>query len=124
MTWSPGPGNDQSGATPAGNGVSGSGTEADFIGKQTEANSVAGARQVPSRLIPVPEELDSGEAALIAGPFSPFWNLAPGDAATWKSIQQDRAAAIAPALAALRLHNGTGKLRRRERLSLVVEKAR
>ena len=67
-----------------------------------DGNSVAGARRVPAKVIPLPGELDPAERALIAGPYSPFWNLAPEDAAAWRAIQQDRAKACAPLLASLR----------------------
>lgn len=66
----------------------------------------AGLRRVPSRDIPVPLGLDAAETALIAGPYSPFWNLAPADAAAWQEIQQARAVASAPVLASLRARFG------------------
>ncbi len=67
-----------------------------------EANRTAGPRQVPSRVIPVPAGLDAADAALIAAPYSPFWNLAPPDAAAWHEFQRDWASNVVPALAAIR----------------------
>ena len=57
-------------------------------------------------MVPVPAGLDPVETALIAGPYSPFWNLAPSDAADWSAIQQGRAENMAAALASIRAKLG------------------
>jgi len=93
-------------AAPAENGVTGSGGEAYHVKAPADAERVAGPRRVPERTIPVPAGLDDTETTLIAAPYSPFWNLAPADAVAWQAIQQERAEASVPALAALRTRLG------------------
>ena len=53
---------------------------------QSKANSKAGQRAAPARLIPVPEDLDTATAALVGAPYSRFWNLNPPYYAAWRAI--------------------------------------
>ncbi len=68
-------------------------------GQQTEANSKAGQRAEPARLIPVPEDIDAATAALVGAPYSTFWNLNPPDDAAWRAIVRRAAEATVPRLA-------------------------
>ena len=68
-------------------------------GQQTEANSKAGQRAEPARLIPVPGDLDPATAALVEAPYSSFWNLNPRDDAAWRAIVTRAAEATVPRLA-------------------------
>ena len=67
--------------------------------QQKEANSKAGPRITPARLVPVPEDLDSATAALVGAPYSTFWNLNPPDDAAWRAIVTRAAQATIPRLA-------------------------
>ena len=53
---------------------------------QGALNSKPGARTVPARVIPVPAGLDAATSALVAAPYSPFWNLDASNAAGWQAI--------------------------------------
>lgn len=73
-----------------------------FAALQSERNRTAGPRRVPGREIAVPAGLDPSDAALVAGPYSPAWNIAPADAAAWRDIQRATAERMAPTLASIR----------------------
>lgn len=66
------------------------------------ANSKPGARTVPGRVIPVPSTVDPVTAALIAGPYSAYWNLSPPTDAAWRAMLNKAAAAALPNLAKMR----------------------
>ena len=54
--------------------------------KQREANNKVGPRTVPIRVIPVPDYFDPATAALVAAPYSTFWDLNPPNDAAWRAI--------------------------------------
>jgi acetyl esterase/lipase len=69
---------------------------------QGQLNSKPGPRTVPARTIPVPADLDAATSALVAAPYSPFWNLdAPNDAG-WQAIIDHANKATQPFTAKLR----------------------
>lgn len=71
--------------------------------KQSVANAGAGPREVPRRAVPVPTEGATPEAqALIAAPYSPFWNAAGTTLEEWRAFKAQSDAATEPLLAALR----------------------
>ena len=74
----------------------------DIDAVQAEANRTAGPRSVPSRVVPVPSNLDAADAALVAAPYAPSWNLAPPDEAAWREIQRGAADGMVPRLAEIR----------------------
>jgi len=71
----------------------------DLAAAQTETNSRPGPRQAPARSFPVPkEDVSPQQQAVIAGPYVPYWNADPKNAAEWRDFV---AKAAAPTLAAL-----------------------
>ena len=70
------------------------------------ANRIAGPREVPSKVVPVPAGLDAADAALIAAPYAPFWNAAPVDHDAWRAFQRSLADRMLPTLAATRTRLG------------------
>ncbi len=68
-------------------------------GKQSEANRKPGPRTVPARVIPVPGYLEPATAALVAGPYSTFWDLNPPNDSAWRAIVARAADATVPRLA-------------------------
>ena len=63
------------------------------------SNRQPGPRSVPMRAIPVPDDLDAASAALVAAPYSSFWNLHPPDDDGWRAIVKRAAEAAVPRLA-------------------------
>ncbi|MGO9454149.1 MAG: alpha/beta hydrolase fold domain-containing protein [Candidatus Binataceae bacterium] len=74
----------------------------DFAARQAAvgaANSKPGPRTVPAKVIPVPSDLDAATAALVAAPYSQFWNLNAPDDAGWRAIVKQFGDAALPELA-------------------------
>lgn len=69
---------------------------------QAQLNATEGGRQVPGRMIPVPGETSTAAQALIASPYSPFWNVAPANDAEWSAMVSFGAEATLPSLVDLR----------------------
>ena len=63
---------------------------------QPAANPPAppGARQVPARVVPVPDTVSPQMQAIIAQPYNPTWNVVPQTPAEWKAIVDKAAAAV------------------------------
>jgi monoterpene epsilon-lactone hydrolase len=61
-----------------------------------------GARQVPARIIPVPDTVSPQMQAIIAQPYNPTWNVVPKSPAEWKAIVDKGAAAVIATLPAIR----------------------
>ena len=66
---------------------------------QQDSNRHPGPRSVPVKAIPVPDDLDAASAALVAAPYSSFWNLNPPDDDGWRTIVTRAAEAAIPKLA-------------------------
>jgi monoterpene epsilon-lactone hydrolase len=66
---------------------------------QGAANSKAGPRTVPAKVLPIPSDLDPATAMLVAAPYSQFWNLNAPDDAGWREIVKQFDAAGLPELA-------------------------
>jgi acetyl esterase/lipase len=70
---------------------------------QNAANSKAGPRSLPARMIPVPDTVSPQLQSVIAGPYRlPVWNANPKSAAEWKELVARLAAAGAAAQPAIR----------------------
>lgn len=69
---------------------------------QPAPSPTASARQLPARLLPVPETVSPALQLRIAAPFPPGWDVIPADAAGWKALQAASSAAVDPYLPALR----------------------
>jgi len=75
----------------------------DLAAAQAEANRQPGARQVPAHALPVPKEgVSLQQQAVIAGPYVPYWNADPKNAAEWKDFVDKAAAPVLAALPAIR----------------------
>src|SRR5689334_9378975 len=61
-----------------------------------------GPREVPSRLLPVPDTLSPQMQAIVARPFDPNYNLAPQTTAEWKKRIDEAARATLATLPKLR----------------------
>jgi monoterpene epsilon-lactone hydrolase len=61
-----------------------------------------GARQVPARVIPVPDTVSPQMQAIIAQPYNPTWNVVPKSPAEWKAIVDKAAAAVVATLPEIR----------------------
>ncbi|MFO1058295.1 MAG: alpha/beta hydrolase [Dongiaceae bacterium] len=59
-------------------------------------------RQIPARLLPVPRTVSPALQAAIAAPYPPGWDSIPPDAAAWRAMAAQSAAAVAPLLPDLR----------------------
>lgn len=70
--------------------------------RQAQVNATLGDRHVPSRTIPVPANNSTAAQALIAAPYSPFWNVAPTSDADWSAMVSFGAEATLPSLIDLR----------------------
>ena len=70
--------------------------------RQSAANSQPGPRQVPARAVPVPGGVSEAARAMIAAPYSPFWNAVGATAEEWTAFKMQSAAATEPMLEALR----------------------
>ena len=80
---------------------------ADTAATQGIANARPGPRHTPGQIIPVPTiEVSPQLQALIAGPYPPFFNADPKDAAEWKELINRRAAAVTAGLPALKAKLG------------------
>ena len=44
-------------------------------------------REIPARMLPVPETVSPQVQKVIAAPLSPTWNVIPGNAEDWKQYQ-------------------------------------
>ncbi len=78
---------------------------AQFVGPGPHANAqpvAAGSREVPSRLLPVPDTVSSQMQAIIGRPLNQRFNLAPQNAAEWKAIVDEAARRILAGLPKLR----------------------
>ena len=75
---------------------------AEIAAKQAQHNATLGARHVPGGTIPVPANTSTAAQALIAAPYSPFWNVAPTSDADWSSMISFGAEATLPSLIGLR----------------------
>ena len=60
------------------------------------------ARSIPARLLPVPPTVSPGLQERIAAPYPPGWDSIPADAAGWRKLAADSAAAVAPHLQGLK----------------------
>ena len=71
---------------------------------QPLANSTVppGARQVPARVIPVPDTVSPQMQAIIGQPYNPTWNVVPQTPAEWKVIVDKAAAAVVATLPEIR----------------------
>jgi monoterpene epsilon-lactone hydrolase len=71
--------------------------------QEAGAQSVAiGTREVPSRVLPVPDSVSPQMQALIARPFDPKFNLTPESTAEWKTRVDEAARATVARLPKLR----------------------
>lgn len=79
-------------------------TDADIShGSRAGAGStVLGAREVPARVVPVPDTVSRQMQMLIGAPLSPTWNVIPETAEEWKAQVDASAAVIMSGLPALR----------------------
>ncbi len=71
--------------------------------QQAAAQPVSpGTRQVPAKVIPVPDTVSPQMQAIIAQPSNPTWNVVPTTPAEWKAIIDKNAAATIATLPAIR----------------------
>jgi len=71
--------------------------------QQAAAQSVAtGPREVPPRLLPVPDTVSPQMQAIIARPVNPRFNLTPTTTAEWKTIVDEAARTVVAALPRIR----------------------
>jgi epsilon-lactone hydrolase len=61
-----------------------------------------GARQVPAKVIPVPDTVSPQMQAIIAQPYNPTWNVVPKTPDEWKAIVDKAAAAVVATLPEIR----------------------
>ena len=66
------------------------------------ANGPAGGREVPPRLLPVPDTVSAEMQAVIGRPLDPSFNVAPATTAEWKARVDKAAVATVAALPQLR----------------------
>src|SRR5882757_9771306 len=69
---------------------------------QQSAAQSAGTREVPARMLPVPDTASPQMQTIIARPFDPKFNLVPETVADWKSRVDNAAAATVAGLPKLR----------------------
>ena len=69
---------------------------------QAAANARPGPRTLPARVVPVPTDLDPATAALVAAPYSAFWNIDPQSDAAWRALLAKAATEALPSLAKAR----------------------
>lgn len=67
-----------------------------------EAPPAAGGRMVPARPLPVPDTVSPELQARIAAGLAPGWDEVPTDAAGWRRLAAESAAAVAPILPKLK----------------------
>src|ERR1700678_739439 len=65
-----------------------------------------GARQVPARVIPVPDTVSPQMQAIIAQPYNPTWNVVPKTTEEWNSIVAKAAASVVATLPEIRAQLG------------------
>jgi monoterpene epsilon-lactone hydrolase len=65
-------------------------------------NDTAGPRDLPARVVPVPDTVSPQMRKLIAAPLNPTWNVIPKTAEEWKALVDAGAAAMVKTLPALR----------------------
>ena len=70
----------------------------------TPSSSGLGPRMLPARTLPVPDTVSTALQARIAASYPPGWDVIPQTAAAWKKLAARSAAAVAPALPAIREH--------------------
>jgi acetyl esterase/lipase len=64
---------------------------------QNAANSKAGPRSVPARVIPVPQDVSAQAQALVGAPYrAPAWDANPGSADAWRTLVTKLADAAIP----------------------------
>jgi epsilon-lactone hydrolase len=63
-------------------------------------------REVPARLLPVPDTISPELAKFVGAPLSPGWDTIPADAAAWKQLAADSVAAAASDIAAIKAKMG------------------
>jgi acetyl esterase/lipase len=73
---------------------------------QSTAPVAPGARQVPARVIPVPDTVSPQMQAIIAQPYNPTWNVVPKTAVEWNAIVAKAAAATVASLPEIRAQLG------------------
>ena len=61
-----------------------------------------GARQVPAKVLPVPDAVSPQMQAIIAQPYNPTWNVVPKTPDEWKAIVDKAAAAVVATLPEIR----------------------
>ena len=72
-------------------------------GPQNAANTSAGPRSAPAKVIPVPSDANPGAQALIAAPYRvPAWDANPASADEWRALVKKLADASLPGLAKAR----------------------
>ena len=72
-------------------------------GPQSAANAAPGPRTVPTRAIPVPDDLSPAAHALVAAPYRvPAWNANPATPDEWRALVRRLADAALPGLAKAR----------------------
>lgn len=72
------------------------------VGASALAQPAPTAREIPARMLPVPETVSPQVQKLIAAPMSPTWNVIPGTADEWKTQVNGVTVATMQALPALR----------------------
>ncbi len=70
---------------------------------QNAANGAPGPRSVPTKIIPVPDDVDAATRALVAAPYRALaWDANPPDAAAWRVLIDRLATSALPGLAKAR----------------------
>jgi epsilon-lactone hydrolase len=70
------------------------------------ANALEGGREIPARLLPVPDTVSPAMQAAIGAPPLPFWNTHPKSADEWKAFVQQLADVTLKTLPLLREQTG------------------
>jgi hypothetical protein len=68
----------------------------------SSASALEGSREIPARVLPVPDTVSPGMQAAIGAPPLPFWNTHPKSADEWKAFVQQLADVTLKRLPALR----------------------
>src|SRR5215831_8449932 len=61
-----------------------------------------GARDVPAKVLPVPDTVSPQMQAVIGQPYGPNWNVVPKSPAEWKAIVDNAAAQVSSGLPEIR----------------------
>ena len=86
---------------------------------QNAANAAPGARSLPAKVVPVPQDIDAAAQALVAAPYRvPAWNANPASADEWRALIKKLADASLPRIGestgdAGRDHGANGDRRRK-----------